>query len=330
MDPKKVSVIIPILNEERYIKGCLDSLMEQDYPKEFLEIILVDGLSDDKTPDIIKDYIKKYPFIKLYVNSHKTVQYAMNIGISNATGEYIVRMDAHAWYANDYISMCVKYLQKTGAQNVGGTTVVRGKNKMQKVIAAAYHSPFALGGSKHYNESFEGYADTVAWGSFERKYLIELGMYDERLPRSEDDDLNFRIEKAGGKIFITPKIKSIYYPKETLAKLFKQYFDYGTWKVAVIKKHHKPSRIAHLIPMLFVLFIVLFWALSFCSDLIAKIFFGVMSIYFLLDVYFSFKNKYAKKFSDKILLIITHFTIHFSYGLGFWKGIFKFMNSRWD
>ena len=330
MDLKKVSVVIPILNEERYIKGCLDSLMDQDYPKEFLEIILVDGLSDDKTPDIIKDYIKKYPFIKLYTNPHRTVQNAMNIGISNATGEYIVRMDAHAWYSNEYISMCVKYLQKTKAQNVGGTTVVRGKNKMQKVIAAAYHSPFALGGSKHYDESFEGYADTVAWGSFERKYLIELGMYDERLPRSEDDDLNFRIEKAGGKIFITPKIKSVYYPKETLAKLFKQYFDYGTWKVAVIKKHHKPSRIVHLIPMLFVLFIVLFGALSFCSDLIAKMFFGVMSIYFMLDIYFSFNNKYAKKFSDEILLIITHFVIHISYGLGFWKGIFKFMNSKWD
>lgn len=330
MDPQKVSVIIPILNEERYIKGCLDSLIEQDYPKKFLEVILVDGLSDDKTPDIIKGYIKKYPFIKLCVNSHKTVQYAMNIGVSKATGKYIVRMDAHAWYANDYISMCVKYLQKTKAQNVGGTTVVRGKNKMQQVIAAAYHSPFALGGSKHYDESFEGYADTVAWGSFERKYLIELGMYDERLPRSEDDDLNFRIEKAGGKIFITPKIKSIYYPKETLAKLFKQYFDYGTWKVAVIKKHHKPSRIAHLIPMLFVMFIVLFGVLSFFSDLISKIFFGVMLIYFLLDIYFSFKNKYTKTFSDKILLIITHFIIHFSYGLGFWKGIFKFMNSKWD
>ena len=330
MNPRKVSVVIPILNEERYIKGCLNSLIEQDYPKEFLEIILVDGLSDDKTPDIIKDYIRKYPFIKLYINSHKTVQHAMNIGISNATGEYIVRMDAHAWYANDYISTCVKYLQKTKAQNVGGTTVVRGKNKIQKVIAAAYHSPFALGGSKHYDENFEGYADTVAWGSFERKYLIELGMYDERLPRSEDDDLNFRIEKAGGKIFITPKIKSIYYPKETLTKLFKQYFDYGTWKVAVIKKHHKPSRIAHLIPMLFVLFIVLFGAMSFFFDFVSKIFFGVMLIYFLLDVYFSFKNRYAKKFSDKILLIITHFVIHFSYGLGFWKGIFKFMNSKWD
>lgn len=330
MNPQKVSVIIPILNEERYIKGCLDSLIEQDYPKEFLEVILVDGLSDDKTPGIIKGYIKKYPFIKLCVNSHKTVQYAMNIGISKATGKYIVRMDAHAWYANDYISMCVKYLQKTKAQNVGGTTVVRGKNKTQTVIAAAYHSPFALGGSKHYDESFEGYADTVAWGSFEREYLIKLGMYDERLPRSEDDDLNFRIEKAGGKIFITPKIKSIYYPKETLAKLFKQYFDYGTWKVAVIKKHHKPSRIAHLIPMFFVMFIVLFGILSFFSDLISKIFFVVMLIYFLLDIYFSFKNKYAKTFSDRILLIITHFIIHFSYGLGFWKGIFKFMNSKWD
>lgn len=330
MELEKVSVVIPVLNEEHYIKECLDSLIKQDYPKKFLEVILVDGLSDDKTLDIINDYIKKYSFIKLYMNSHRTVQYAMNIGISNATGKYIVRMDAHAWYANDYISMCVKYLQKTKAQNVGGTTVVRGKSKMQKVIAAAYHSPFALGGSKHYDENFEGYADTVAWGAFDREYLLKLGMYDKNLPRSEDDDLNFRIEKSGGKVFITPKIKSIYYPKETLSKLFKQYFDYGTWKVAVIKKHHKPSRIVHLIPMLFVLFIVLFGAFSFCFDFIAKIFFGIMSIYFMLDIYFSFNNKYAKKLSDKVLLTITHFVIHISYGLGFWNGIFKFINSKWD
>lgn len=326
----KVSVVIPVRNEERYIKECLDSLIDQDYPKEFLEIILVDGLSDDKTLEIISDYAKKYSFIKFYLNPHKTVQYAMNIGINNSSGKYIVRMDAHAWYARDYISMCIKYLQKTKAQNVGGTTVVRGKNRMQKVIAAAYHSPFALGGSKHYDEQFEGFADTVAWGAFERKYLVKLGMYDEKLPRSEDDDLNFRIEKSGGKIFITPKIKSIYYPKETLTKLFKQYFDYGTWKVAVIKKHRRPSRIIHLIPMLFVLFIVLFGTLSFCFEPISKIFFGVMLIYFMLDIYFSFRNKYAKKFSDKILLAITHFVIHVAYGFGFWRGIFKFINSNWN
>lgn len=329
MDLKNVSVVIPVLNEEKYIENCLDSLLSQQYPREHLEILLVDGNSDDNTVSIIKNYTDRYSFIKLYSNPNKTVQYALNIGIKKAMGEYIVRMDAHAWYAPDYISKCVEYLQKTGASNVGGPTVVRGNSPTQKIIAAAYHSPFALGGSRHYEEEFEGYADTVAWGFFRKQTLVDIGMYDERLPRSEDDDLNFRITQSGGKIFITPEIKSIYYPKDSFKKLFKQYFDYGMWKVAVIKKHKKPLRIAHLIPMCFVAFLILFGILSVFFGIFRGIFFlGILS-YLLADFYFSFKSKYVVNFVDEIKLMWTHFVIHVSYGMGFWVGIFKFLNTKW-
>lgn len=330
MNIENVSVVMPILNEEKYIEKCLNSLILQDYPKENLEILLVDGMSDDDTVKIINKYLKKYSFIKLLSNPKKTVQYGLNIGIENAHGDYIVRMDAHASYANDYISQCIKYLKKTQAQNVGGPTIVRGVDFVQKIVAAAYHSPFALGASRHYEENFEGYADTVAWGSFKKQTLKDLDMYDERLPRSEDDDLNFRITKNGGKIFITPEIKSIYYPKDSFKKLFNQYFNYGLWKVAVIKKHRKPSRIAHLIPMLFVAFIAIFGILSIISKFFLISFLSVMGIYFILDFYFSFTNKYTKSLKSKIGLMLAHFVIHISYGLGFWTGIFKFWNSNWD
>ncbi len=323
MNFENVSVVMPVLNEGKYIKNCLDSVLSQDYSKENLEILLIDGMSEDGTGKIINEYASKYSFIKLLSNPKKTVQYALNIGIKNARGEYIVRMDAHASYANDYISQCIKYLKKTGAANVGGPTIVEGKNPIQKIVAAAYNSPFALGGSRHYEENFEGYADTVAWGAFKKQTLTELGMYDERLPRSEDDDLNFRITKSGGKIFITPKIKSIYYPKDSFKKLFKQYFNYGLWKVAVIKKHRKPSRLAHLVPMLFVAFILIFGILSFVSKFFLFIFLSVMALYLILDFYFSFKNKYAKSTVYKLGLMLVHPIIHFSYGLGFWIGIFR-------
>ncbi|MBR2578885.1 MAG: glycosyltransferase family 2 protein [Clostridia bacterium] len=329
MDYKTVSVVVPILNEEKYIKKCLDSLLEQDYPKEKMEILLVDGGSTDGTPDIVAQYTQEYTYMKTVENPKKTVQYAMNVGIENASGYYIVRMDAHAEYANDYISKCVEYSEKTGAENVGGTTVVRGKSLVQKIIAASYHSPFALGGSRHYDESYEGYADTVAWGTFKRETLLKLGMYDERLPRSEDDDLNFRITESGGKIFVTPKIRSIYYPKDSFSKLFRQYFEYGKWKVAVIKKHKKPSRIAHLVPMAFVAFIVLFGMLSFAFPIVAKAFCGIMALYFLLDAYFSFRSKHIQGFSNKLGLMYAHLVLHISYGLGFWAGIFKFWNYKW-
>ncbi len=332
----KVSVVIPVLNEEKYINECLNSLLRQDYPQEFLEIILVDGNSEDKTLDVINEYRKKYDFIKLLNNPNKTVQYALNIGINNSTGKYIVRMDAHAWYAEDYISKCIEYLKITKAANVGGTTVVKGKNATQKIVAAAYNSPFALGGSKHYKENYEGFADTVAWGSFERQYLIDIGMYDERLPRSEDDDLNFRITEKGDKIFVTPKIRSVYYPKDSFSKLFKQYFEYGKWKVAVIKKHHKPSRIAHLIPMAFVAFLV-FLLLLFAADLFLPIpkfvlgfFIGILALYFLLNLCFSCINKYAVGIINKLKLVWAHLVIHISYGLGFWSGIFKFLSTDFN
>ncbi len=154
-------------------------------------------------------------------------------------------------------------------------------------------------------------------------------MYDERLPRSEDDDLNFRITQSGGKIFITPEIKSIYYPKDSFKKLFKQYFDYGMWKVAVMKKHKRPLRIAHLVPMCFVAFLILFGILSVFSGVFRGILFlGVFS-YLLADFYFSFKNKYAVDIVDEIKLMWAHFVIHVSYGMGFWVGIFKFLNTKW-
>lgn len=325
-----VSVVMPVLNEEKYIKNCLDSLLSQDYPKENLEILLIDGMSNDNTVKIINEYTSKYDFIKLFSNPKKTVQYALNIGIKNAKGDFIVRMDAHASYSNDYISKCMEYLKKTKAENVGGPTIVKGISPVQKIVAAAYNSPFALGGSRHYEENFEGYADTVAWGAFKKQTLEKLGMYDERLPRSEDDDLNFRITKNGGKIFITPKIKSVYYPKDNFKKLFNQYFNYGLWKVAVIKKHQKPLRLAHLVPMLFVAFIAIFGILSFVSKFFLFIFLSVMALYLSLDIYFSFTNKYAKNITSKFGLILAHLIIHFSYGLGFWLGIFKFWNTKWD
>lgn len=326
---EKVTVIVPILNEEKYIQNFLDSLLRQDYPKKDLEVILIDGNSDDKTVELIKNYIEKYKFIKLIINEKKTVQYALNLGIQSASGEYIVRMDAHAWYEKDYISKCIEYLKKTNASNVGGPTVVKGNGRIQKVIAAAYSSPFALGGGRHYRENFEGYSDTVSWGCFKKDYLVSLGMYDERLPRSEDDDLNFRIIKSGGKIYITSKIKSEYYPKESFSKLFKQYFNYGLWKVAVIKKHKRPLRITQLIPMAFVGFLILLGIISLFSNIGLYLFLSGIIVYLLMNFFFSFKNSSLKTFKDRALLMWAHIVVHISYGLGFWVGIFKFWNVKW-
>lgn len=319
-----VSVVIPVRNEEKYIAKCIESVLRQDFCKDYMELILVDGDSEDKTVEIINRFVDQYTFIKLLKNPQRTVQHALNIGIKNAVGKYIVRMDAHSEYADDYISKCVKYLEKTGAENVGGPMLAKGKNQIQSVVAAAYHSPFALGGGKFHDEAYEGYADTVYLGAFRRETLLKLGLYDEQLPCNEDDDLNFRLVESGGKVFITPKIKSVYYPRASYTALFKQYFRYGFWKVAVIKKHKKPARLSHLVPAAFVAFLILSSILSYFSKLADDISSLVLLLYFALSLYFSLKNARVTSFADKLRLVWVHFILHTAYGLGFLCGIFKF------
>lgn len=329
----KVSVVIPVLNEEKYIVGLMDSIMKQDYDKSVLEIILVDGNSDDNTVSIINEYIKEHNIFKLLNNPERTVQHALNIGMKAAKGKYIVRMDAHATYANDYISKCIEYLEKTDAVNVGGPMIAKGNTPIQRAVAAAYHSSFALGGGKFHQADFEGYADTVFLGAFKKETLEKLNYYDPNLPRSEDDDLNFRLNEQGYKVYITPEIKSVYYPRSDYVSLFKQYFEYGEWKVAVIRKHHKPARISHLIPCVFVIFLILGLILSIIfplfiggtvGKLIPIIYGTVCSVYLIIDAVVSLTNKSLNNFSDRLRLFWVHIVLHISYGLGFIKGIFRF------
>lgn len=320
-----VSVVIPIRNEEKYIKQCLDSLLEQDFPKERMEAILVDGMSTDKTVEIINEYIREYPFVRLIQNPKKTVQHALNYGIKAALGDYIVRFDAHSEYAEDYITKCVEYHLKVDADNIGGPNLVKGRTPCQRAIAAAYYSPFALGGGKNHIEGYEGYSDTVSFGSFLKSTAEELGLFDEELTLNEDDDFNFRLIENGGKVFITPEIKSIYYPRENYRSLARQYFKYGQWKVAVIKKHRKPARLSHLVPCCFVLFLLLGALLSLLMPWFTWGYAAILCVYLGMDLYYSFSSKYITGLIGHLRLAWVHFVLHFSYGLGFLQGIFKFM-----
>ncbi|MEG0664073.1 MAG: glycosyltransferase family 2 protein [Clostridia bacterium] len=311
-----VSVVIPVFNEENYIEKCIESVINQNYSKESFEFILVDGNSSDKTVEIIKQYMKKYSYIRLLENPKRTVQFGLNIGMQNAKGKYIVRMDAHSEYADDYIEKSIYYLKNTDAVNVGGPMIAKGKTDVQKAIAAAYHSSFALGGGKNHEIGYEGYADT--------------GYYDQMLDRNEDDDLNFRLHENSKKIFITPKIESVYYPRSKYRDVFKQYYEYGLWKVAVIKKHKKPARISHLIPLCFVLYLLIFGIFSCFFPIVAITFMAINILYLICDIYFSFTNSLADNFVQKLRLLWIHFILHISYGIGFLFGVFKFFNTKFD
>jgi len=326
----EVSVIVPVFNEENYISEFLDSVIKQNYDKSKMEVILIDGVSTDNTRKIILDYCKKYSFIYAFTNKQRKIPNALNIGISKSKGTYIVRMDAHTYYYPDYISQCVNLIKSTGYQNVGGPTVVGFKSYIQKIIAAAHYSPFALGGGKNHDVKYEGLTDTVQFGIFNRDYVLSLGMYDENIQFAEDDDLNFRIKENGGSIFISPKIKFIYYPRNSFKSLFIQYFKYGLWKVAVIKKHKRPARLSHMIPVCFVLFLMIFPILSLFNNIANCVLSIVMFAYLFLCTFFSFKSEKLDNVVDKLILTFIHPVIHISYGTGFLCGIFKFFNKKFE
>ncbi len=320
------SVVMPIRNEERYIGKCIETLLKQDYSKENMEYIFIDGASTDDTKRILYQYKDKYPnLIKILDNPNKTVPYAMNLGIKSALGKYIVRLDAHCEYEYDYISQCIYYLENTDADNVGGPTVAKAKNLMQEIVSVAYHSRFALGGGRCHEENYEGYADTVAFGAFKKETLIEVGLYDEKFTRNQDDELNFRLIESGKKIFITPKIKFYYYPRDKYSKLFSQYYQYGWWKVEVLRKHGKPARLTHLIPGLFVTFVTLGLPLAMLNQIFLYFYSSVLSLYFLILMGVTFSTQKLKKIKNKIRLAYVIFILHISYGLGFIAGSLKIL-----
>ena len=317
----ETSVVIPVLNEKNYIKDCLRTIIKQDYPKENLEVLFVDGNSTDGTRQILKSATEQYSWIRLLDNKRKIIPSAMNIGILAAKGIYIVRMDAHTQYSFDYISKCIETIKKTNADNVGGPVIAKGKTKTQRAVAAAYYSIFALGGGDQYKENYEGEVDTVFLGCYKREYAISIGLYDENMPRNEDDEFNYRIIKNKGRVYMTPSIRTEYYPRDSIIALAKQYYYYGEGKPTVLKKHGKPARFRQIVPSLFVVFLLLGGIGSFLSIFIRVWYICGLLLYLLLDIWFSFTSTKIQHIDEKIRLLWIHFVIHVSYGWGYLKGL---------
>jgi len=323
-----VSVIIPCRNEEKYIEECLDSVINQDYPKEKLEVLVVDGMSEDRTREVIEKYTKQYLFIKLLNNPKKITPVAFNIGVKNSNGDFIIIMGAHSVYERDYISKCVKYSNEYNADNVGGIwkIVPREKTLVAKSIAFASSSIFGAGDA-YYRSGYSGkpkWVDTVFGGCYRREVFNKIGLFNENLLRSQDMEFNLRLKKAGGKILLAPDIISYYYPKSNLKDFFVHNFEDGVWITYPLKFRIKAFCWRHLMPLIFVSSLIGTIILGTFTPIFFWLFLTIIVMYLLTNIYFSMKIAAKQKDIRYLFLIPVAFaTRHIGYGLGSVWGLIK-------
>jgi cellulose synthase/poly-beta-1,6-N-acetylglucosamine synthase-like glycosyltransferase len=323
-----VSIIIPCRNENKIIGACLDSVISQDYSKDLLEVLVVDGISDDGTRAIVQKYTEQYPFIRLLDNQKKIVPTALNIGINNSRGLIIVRMDAHTIYEKNYISKCVKYLISSEADNVGGVLITLPANKsmLADAISISVSHPFGIGNAYFRSGVKEPrYVDTVPFGCYRKEVFEEIGFFDEDLVRNQDDEFNMRLIKGGGKILLVPDIVSYYYARDSLSKLFRMYFQYGYFKPLVAEKVGGVLTWRQLIPSFFVGSLIVSSALSIVFKPFLWVFFLILLLYLSANLLFSFQISMKKGLKYFPVLPVVFSTIHFSYGIGYLKGILDFL-----
>lgn len=324
-----VSVVMPVYNEEKYIEKCINSLLQQDYPAENMELIFVDGCSDDCTLDLLKAYQKKYPsLIKVLNNPHKIVPYAMNIGIKASCGKYIVRLDAHAEYAFDYISKCIYYLETIDADNVGGVVQTKANGHMGKAIAKMLSSKFGVGNSQFRTNGASGFVDTVPFGAFKRDVFLKYGGYDERLERNQDNELNFRIRKNKGKIYLAEDIKLSYYCRDSINGISQMAVKNGIWNVITMRLCPGSMGLRHFVPLLFVASVFFLSVLSCFHRAFLVLLLAELSLYLISDIFFSIKQSGSAR--EFLLLMFLFPVFHIAYGLGSVKGIFKLISGKYS
>jgi succinoglycan biosynthesis protein ExoA len=256
-----VSVVIPVFNEEQFIDHCLAGVLAQDYPPERREILVADGMSTDRT----RELVAKYPAVRLIDNPGRIVSTGFNRALAVASGEIVVRLDGHCEYPRDYLSRVVKLREELKADNVGGVLVPVATDYVQRAIAAAYASPVGLGSTglkAAVVADVVREVDTVHGGCWRRERLLAVGGFDEEMVRNQDDELSFRLRHTGGKIFQSLAIQVRYHVRNSYRKLFRQFTQYGYWKVRVVRKHPRQASLRHFVPATFVLAVLLGAVLS--------------------------------------------------------------------
>jgi succinoglycan biosynthesis protein ExoA len=330
-----ISVIMPIRNEAAYIERSLRSVLAQDYPPELMEILVADGMSEDATRDIIGKTIRKreiavrtrqqettgpvLPVVQVIDNPGRIVPTAFNLALERARGEIIIRVDGHCEIQPDYVRRCVELLLQTGADNVGGLQAAVAKDIVGKAISLATCSPFGVGGAKFHYATQPGWVDTVYLGAYRREVFERLGGFDEELVRNQDDEFNFRLTQSGGKIWFDPSLKTEYYSRANFRRLWRQYFQYGFYKVRVIQKRGAVASWRHLVPAGFVVGLISMVLLALITRNSLWVW-VVAGPYLIANIAASVWTA-RQDWQTLRFLPIAFGILHLAYGCGFFRGL---------
>jgi len=306
-----VSVILPILNEERDLNQCITAILQQDYPAD-IEIILALGPSIDKTTIIAEKLSAADKRIKLVNNPSGQTATGLNLAIKMSSYEILCRIDGHSEISSTYIKTAVEIMNNQGAVNVGGLMFADGNKGLQRTIAQAMRSKLGVGSSKFHTGGSSGESETVYLGTFKKSAVIAAGGFDERYIRAQDWELNHRLRKNGGLIWFDPRLVVTYRPRNTFRKLAKQYFQYGRWRRVITRQHQNTVNFRYLAPPIAVLVILLS---IFFAVLIDPVFITPIFIYFASLVVGGIFI--GKKLTDKLLMPLVLATMHISWGIGF-------------
>jgi glycosyltransferase involved in cell wall biosynthesis len=311
-----VSIILPIRNEAAYIERTLNAVLAQDYPKDRMEVIVVDGLSDDGTRNILSKFN-----VRVLDNPRRIVSAALNLALKEARGDVIVRIDGHCEIQKNHVRRCIELMEETKADCVGGPVRPIGHGLVAKAIALGTSSPMGVGNAVVRYAKKPGWVDTVFGGAYRSELFPKLNYFDEELVRNQDDEFHFRLIQSGGKIWLDPALHITYFSRSTLKTLWRQYFGYGFYKVKLIQKRGAVPAVRHIVPALFVLSIFLslvisaatrnpWWSIIFLTAYVIPILLGAFWV--------------GRKNPRTIVVLPFVFaTLHLAYGFGFINGLWS-------
>ncbi len=318
---------MPVRNEAAYVARSIQSVLDQDYPKDRIEVIVADGLSTDNTKQIISEFASEANHILIFDNPKVYVPGGLNLILQKTRGDIIIRVDGHCEIARDYVRNCVHHLLTKDIVGVGGPMETVGETPLAQAIAVGMSSLFGVGDSAFRTiKNKELFVETVPFPAYWRRVIDTAGFYDEDLIRNQDDEYNYRLLDMGGKLLLAPDVRSKYYSRSNLRSLWRQYFQYGLYKVRVMQKHPRQMRIRQFIPALFVSIMIFSIILALFVPFGWKLFLAYVGVYILFNLTASILAGLKNGVRVMVRLPMIYATLHFSYGLGFLLGLIRFYN----